>query len=145
MPSGFFRIKDGDTKLDPDYFFNVSALRNGDNQVGVQYLGNGKALLMSAHDAANNVKNRDDWWYAAMWEYLIVDVTTQKVIKKLDFPLVANSRSAIVDNGKAYIAVNDPKADAIYIWEYDPANDKLTRGAKIKGGDNDTPILFKLK
>ncbi|MFD2969448.1 DUF4374 domain-containing protein [Sphingobacterium bambusae] len=144
MPTGFFRIKDGEQTLDQDYFFNVSAQRNGDNQLGVQYLGNGKALLISAHDAANNVKVKDDWWYAVMWEYLIVDVNTQKVVKKLDFPLVSNSSSALVHNGKAYIAVNDPTADAIYIWEYDPETDKLTRGAKIEGGDNDTPILYNL-
>lgn len=144
MPTGFFRIKDGEQSLDKDYFFNISAQRAGDNQLGVAYLGNGKALVISAHDVANNVKEKDDWWYAAMWEYLIVDVNTQKVIKKLDFPPVTNSRSAIVHNGKAYIAVNDPKADAIYIWEYDPASDKLTKGAKIIGGDNDTPMLFNL-
>ncbi|MBP3942071.1 DUF4374 domain-containing protein [Sphingobacteriaceae bacterium WQ 2009] len=145
MPTGFFRIKDGETKLDPEYFFNVSKLRNGDNQLGVEYLGNGKALLISANDATTNVKEFDDWWYAVMWEYLIVDINTQTIVKKLDFPLVSNSRSAIVDNGKVYIAVNDPKADAIYIWQYDPIKDQLTRGAKIVGGDNDTPMLFKLK
>ncbi|MDR2284080.1 MAG: DUF4374 domain-containing protein [Sphingobacterium sp.] len=144
LPTGFFRIKDGEQSLDKDYFFNISAQRGGDNQLGVAYLGDGKALVISAHDVANNVKEKNDWWYAAMWEYLIVDVNTQQVIKKLDFPLVRNSRSALVHNGNAYIAVNDPKADAIYIWEYNPKTDKLTRGAKVIGGDNDTPILFNL-
>ena len=145
MPTGFYRVKDGTTVLDPGYFFNISALSQGDNQLGVEYLGNGKALLINARDAKNVVKEKDDWWYKPMWEYIVVDVNTQSIIKKLDFPGLLNSRSAIVKNGKAYIAVNDPKADAIYIWEYDPATDKLTRGAKIDGGDGDTPVLYKLR
>ncbi|OJZ03313.1 DUF4374 domain-containing protein [Sphingobacterium sp. 40-24] len=144
LPTGFYRIKDGDDKLDPNYFFNISQYQGGDNQLGVSYLGNGKALLISAHDTNNNVKEWNDWWYAAMWEYLIVDVNSQKVVKKLDFPLVSNSRSAVVINGNAYIAVNDPKAEAIYIWEYNPTTDKLTKGAKILGGDADTPMLYNL-
>jgi hypothetical protein len=67
-----------------------------------------------------------------------------KSYQKLDFPLVSNSRSAVVLNGNAYIAVNDPKADAIYIWEYNPTTDKLTKGAKILGGNADTPMLYNL-
>ncbi len=144
LPTGFFRVNDGTYKIDPDYFFNVSALRDGDQQLGVAYLGNGKALLISAHDTETNVKEWNDWWYAAMWQYLVVDVKTQKVVRTLDFPLLGNSRSAVVHNGKVYIAVNDPGADAVYIWEYDSNTDKLTRGAKVDGADNDTPMLYKL-
>lgn len=144
MPTGFFRIKDGSTVVDPDYFFNISALTQGDNQLGVAYLGNGKALLINARDAKNVVKERNDWWYKPMWEYIIVDVNTKQVVRKLDFPGLLNSRSAVVHDGKAYIAVNDPSADAIYIWEYNSQTDKLTKGAKIEGGDNDTPVLYKL-
>ncbi|MFD2744414.1 MULTISPECIES: hypothetical protein [Sphingobacterium] len=145
LPTGIYRIKDGDNKIDPNYFFNISAQRGGDNQLGVSYIGNGKALLISAHDTQTNIKEFNDWWYAAMWEYLIVDVNTQQVIKKLDFPLVGNSRSGVVHNGKAYIAVNDPKADGVYVWEYDSNMDKLTRGARIDGADGDTPMLYRLK
>lgn len=145
MPTGFYRVKDGSTVLDPGYFFNISALSQGDNQLGVEYLGNGKALLINARDAKNVVKEKNDWWYKPMWEYIVVDVNTQQIVKKLDFPGLLNSRSAIVKNGKAYIAVNDAKADAIYIWEYDPGTDKLTKGAKIEGGDGDTPVLYKLR
>ncbi len=144
VPTGFFRVKDGSNQIDPDYFFDVSALRDGDQQLGVAYLGNGKALLISAHDTKTNVKEWNDWWYAAMWQYLVVDVNTQKVVNVLDFPLLGNSRSAVVHNGKAYIAVNDPSADAVYIWEYDSNTNQLTRGAKVDGADNDTPMLYKL-
>lgn len=144
VPTGFFRVKDGSNEIDPDYFFNVSALRDGDQQLGVAYLGNGKALLISAHDTKTNVKEWNDWWYAAMWQYLVVDVNTQKVVRVLDFPLLGNSRSAVVHNGKVYIAVNDPSADAVYIWEYDSNTDKLTRGARVDGADGDTPMLYKL-
>ncbi|MDR7129555.1 hypothetical protein J2X69_001900 [Algoriphagus sp. 4150] len=144
MPTGFFRVKDGSFEIDPGYFFNVSAITGGDKQLGVTYIGNGKAILINAHDAATNVKEWDDWWYAAMWEYLIVDVNTQQVVKKLDFPPLMNSSSAVIHDGKAYIAVNDPNADAVYIWEYDPEADTLTKGLKIVGGSDDTPSLFKL-
>ncbi|KGE12938.1 hypothetical protein [Sphingobacterium deserti] len=145
MPTAIYRVKDGESKLDPNYFFNISAQRGGDNQLGVTYIGNGKAMLISAHDTQTNIKEFNDWWYAAMWEYLIIDVNTQQVVKKLDFPLVGNSRSGVVHNGKAYIAVNDPKADGVYVWEYDSAADKLTRGARIDGADGDTPMLYRLK
>ncbi len=144
MPTGFFRIKAGTDTFDPNYFFNISALTNGDNQLGVCYVGNGKAILANAKDAKNRVKEKDDWWYADMWEYLVVDVNAQKVIKRLDFPPLLNSRSAIVLDGKAYIAVNDPKADAIYVYEYDPIADTLKKGLRIDGGSDNTPILYKL-
>jgi hypothetical protein len=144
MPTGFYRVKDGSYEIDPGYFFNVSAIRNGDKQLGVGYLGNGKALLISAHDAETNVKVWDDWWYASMWEYLVVDVNTQQLVKKLDLPFVLNSRSAVVHDGSAFIAVNDPKADAIYVWEYNSEKDTFTKGLKIEGGSDNTPTLFKL-
>lgn len=144
MPTGFFRIKEGSDALDPDYFFNISTLMNGDNQLGVCYVGNGKAILVNAKDAKNRVKVKDDWWYADMWEYIVVDVNTQKIIKKLALPPLLNSRSAVVHDGKAYIAVNDPKADAIYIYEYDPVADTLKKGLKVEGGSDNTPILYKL-
>lgn len=144
VPSGFYRVKDGNHEIDPEYFFNISAELNGDQQLGVAYLGQGKALLINAHDTDTHVKDWNDWWYAAMWQYIIVDVNTQKIVRTLDFPLLGNSRSAVVHNGKAYIAVNDPGADAVYIWEYDSNTDQLKRGAKIDGADNDTPMLYKL-
>ncbi|MEJ5053219.1 hypothetical protein [Sphingobacterium sp. MYb382] len=90
------------------------------------------------------LNNLHDWWYASMWQYIVVDVNTQKVVHKLEFPLLGNSRSAVVHQGKAYIAVNDTKADGVYIWEYDSATNKLTKGAKIDGADEDTPVIYKL-
>lgn len=144
MPTGFFRVKDGSETLDKDYFFNISDKQNKDNQLGVCYLGSGKVLMINARDAVNVVKDRNDWWYASMWEYLVVDVNTQQVIRKLNFPPLLNSRSAVVHDGKAYIAVNDATADAIYVWEYDPNTDTLKKGLKIEGGSDNTPILYKL-
>jgi hypothetical protein len=144
MPTGFYRVNEGSNEIDPDYFFNISGIRNGDKQLGVGYLGNNKAILISAHDAETNVKEWDDWWYASMWEYLVVDVSTQKLVRKLDLPPVLNSRSAVIHEGKAYIAVNDPNADAIYVWEYDGEKDTFKKGLKVEGGSNNTPTLFKL-
>ncbi|WP_437920320.1 DUF4374 domain-containing protein [Sphingobacterium sp. LRF_L2] len=145
LPTAMYRVKDGEYTLDKDYFFDISAQRDGDNQLGVTYIGNGKVMLISAHDTDTNIKEFNDWWYASMWEYLIVDINTQKVVKKLDFPLVGNSRSGVVHDGKAYIAVNDPNADGVYIWEYDSNTDKLTKGARVDGADGDTPMLYRLR
>src|SRR5690606_30195166 len=142
LPTAIYRVKDGEYKLDPNYFFNISAQRGGDNQLGVTYIGNGKAMLISAHDTDTNIKEFNDWWYAAMWEYLIIDVNTQQVVKKLDFPSVGNSRSGVVHNGKAYIAVNDPNADGEYIWEDEYSTDRLTRGACVDVCNVDTPRLY---
>jgi hypothetical protein len=144
MPTGFYKIKEGTNVIDPGYFFNVSAITNNDKQLGVCYLGNGKAILINAHDAENKVKEWNDWWYAAMWEYIVVDVNTQQVVKKFNLPPLLNSRSAVVHDGKAYIAVNDPTADAIYIYEYDPIADTLKKGLKIEGGSDNTPVIYKL-
>lgn len=144
MPTGFFKVGTNGTELDKNYFFNTSALLNKDNQLGVCYLGNGKVLMINAKDAATKVVVRDDWWYASMWEYVVVDVNTQQIVKRLNFPPLLNSRSAVVHDGKAYIAVNDSTADAIYIWEYDPIADTLKKGLKVEGGTDNTPILYKL-
>lgn len=144
LPSGFLRISKGDNKIDPNYFFNTSTLLDNDKQLGVADLGNNKVLLINAHDTKTNVKEFNDWWYAAMWQYVVVDVKTQKIVRKLDFPLLGNSRSAVVNGSKVYIAVNDPNADAVYVWEYDSNSDQLKKGAKIEGADGDTPMLYKL-
>lgn len=144
MPTGFYRVKQDNHEIDPGYFFNVSSITGGDKQLGVCYLGNGKVILINAHNAETNVKEWNDWWYAAMWQYLVVDINTQQVVRTLDFPPLLNSSSAVVHNGKAYIAVNDPNADAIYVWEYDSEKDTLTKGLKVMGGSNNTPTLFKL-
>lgn len=144
LPTAFYRVNKNDNKLDPNYFFNISNLLNGDQQLGVVDLGNSKVLLINAHDTKTHVKEWNDWWYAAMWQYVVVDIKAQKIVRKLDFPLLGNSRSAVVHQGKAYIAVNDPTADAVYVWEYDSNTDKLTKGAKIEGADGDTPMLYKL-
>lgn len=144
LPTGFYRIKEGENKIDPSYFFNTSALLGNDKQLGVADLGNNKVLLINAHDAKTHAISFDDWWYAAMWQYVVVDVKTQKIVRTLNFPLLGNSRSAVVHEGKVYIAVNDPNADAVYVWEYDSNSDQLRKGAKIEGADGDTPILYKL-
>lgn len=144
MPTGFYKVGASSSELDKNYFFNTSAQFNMDNQLGVINLGNGKAIIINAHDAATNVKTGDDWWYAAMWQYYVVDYRNQKVLKKLDFPLLMNSRSSVVHNGVAHIAVNDPNADAVYVWAYDPDKDTLTKGLKVIGSNDDTPILYKL-
>jgi|GEM_PF-773460 len=90
------------------------------------YIGNGKAIIRTL--VAGQAIDADH-------SYSIINIRTGSFIKKLD--LLADKRermvqAVIIEDGKAYIAVNARDRD--YIWEYDPATDKLTKGAEFTGG-----------
>lgn len=125
-PSMLYRIKSGSTELDPAYAINYTAESNNEMAAAMWYIGNGKAIVRSriagqSIDADHN--------------YRVIDVKTGAMIKKLDLPADKGERmvnSVIVDDGKAFVAVN--AADRDYIWEYDPATEKLTKGVEFVGG-----------
>lgn len=125
-PSAVYRIKSGSTVLDTSYYFDFSSKVNKEIGAAMWYIGNGKAIIRTR--SAGQSLDADHF-------YSLVDVKTGILIKKLDLPTDKGERmvqAVIVENGKAYIAVN--AADKDYIWEYDPATDKLTHGAEFVGG-----------
>jgi len=125
-PSSVYRIKSGSTQLDADYYFDFSAKVNKEMGAAMWYIGNGKAIIRT-RTAGQSID--------ADHSFSVIDIKNGAFIKKLDLPADKGERmvqAVIVENGKAYIAVN--AADKDYIWEYDPASDKLTKGAEFVGG-----------
>ncbi|WP_149241055.1 DUF4374 domain-containing protein [Dyadobacter sp. 32] len=125
-PSAVYRIKSGSTTLDPTYYFDFSSKVNNEMGAAMWYIGNGKAIVRT-RTAGQSIDS--DHFYS------VIDVKTGTFIKKLDLPADKGERmvqAVIVEDGKAYIAVN--AADKDYIWEYNPTTDKLTHGAEFVGG-----------
>lgn len=136
-PSAMYRIKNGTTVLDPTYYFNYSAAANNEMAAAMWYIGNGKAIVRSR--IAGQSIDTDHY-------FTVIDVKTGALIKKLDLPADKGERmvnAVIVEDGKAFIAVN--AADRDYIWQYDPATDKLTKGVEFVGGIDYILRIEKLK
>ena len=136
-PSVVYRIKNGTTEIDPTYFFNYSAAINQERAPAMWYIGNGKAIVRSRI----NGQSIDTDHY-----YCLIDVKSGTFIKKLDLPVDKGERmvnAVIVEDGKAFIAVN--AADRDYIWQYDPATDQLTKGVEFIGGIDYILRIEKLK
>ncbi|SEL66770.1 DUF4374 domain-containing protein [Parapedobacter koreensis] len=124
-PSMVYRIKSGSTDLDAAYAFNFSAATQNGMGPAMWHIGNGKAIVRT-RVAGQSID--------AEHSFSVIDVRNGSFIKKLDLPADKGERmvqAVIVENGKAYIAVN---ADRDFIWEYDPATDQLKQGAEIVGG-----------
>jgi len=136
-PSVVYRIKAGTTEIDPTYFFNFSTASNKEKVPAMWYIGNGKAVVRSRIDG----QSIDTDHY-----FCVIDVKTGKFIKKLALPADKGERmvnAVIVEDGKAFIAVN--AADKDYIWQYDPATDQLTKGVEFVGGIDYILRIEKLK
>lgn len=136
-PSAMYRIKNGSTEIDPTYYFNFSAASNNEMAPAMWYIGNGKAIIRSR--IAGESIDADHY-------FCVVDARTGTFIKKLDLPVDKGERmvnGVIIEDGKAFIAVN--AADRDYIWQYDPATDKLTKGVEFVGGIDYILRIEKLK
>lgn len=136
-PSIIYRIKSGTTEIDPNYLFNFSAVSNNEMVPAMWYIGNGKAIVRSR--IAGQSIDADHY-------FCVIDVRNGKLIKKLDLPADKGERmvnAVIVEDGKAFIAVN--AADKDYIWQYDPNTDQLTKGVEFVGGIDYILRIEKLK
>ncbi|ATP58448.1 hypothetical protein CPT03_19265 [Pedobacter ginsengisoli] len=136
-PAVMYRIKNGQTEIDPTYFFNFSASTNNEMAPAMWYIGNGKAIVRSR--IAGQSIDADHY-------FTVIDVKNGSLIKKLDLPADKGERmvnGVIVEDGKAFIAVN--AVDRDYIWEYDPATEKLTKGVEFIGGIDYILRIEKLK
>lgn len=136
-PSAMYRIKNGSSEIDPTYYFNFSAVTNKETTAAMWYIGNGKAIVRSR--IAGQSIDADHY-------YSLIDVQSGKLIKKLDLPTDKGERmvnAVIVEDGKAFIAVN--AVDRDYIWEYNPITDQLTKGVEFVGGIDYILRIEKLK
>lgn len=136
-PSVVYRIKNGTTQLDASYYFDLSAKTGNGMGAAMWYIGNGKAIVRT-RVAGESID--------AEHSFSVIDVKSGAFMKKLNLPADQGERmvnAVVVEDGKAYIAVNG--ADKDYIWEYDPATDKLTQGAEFVDGIDYILRLEKVK
>ena len=138
--SALYKINNGQNSFDQSYFFNLTGDLGGE-PTGFWYIGNGKAIVK--YIQTDMVGNRDIKFNAS---FALIDVNQKTVIKKLALPLDKGSglASVIVENGKAYIAVNAEK-EKDYVWEVDSANGNVKAGLEIVGGYDYILRLDKLK
>ncbi|WP_342332390.1 hypothetical protein [Pedobacter sp. FW305-3-2-15-E-R2A2] len=133
-PSAIFRLKNGETAFDKDYFFDLSAISDGNREYyGLWDLGNGKAITrMGRKDL---LLEFEDYTSKDVFEYYLIDVVS-KTRKKLDLPLDRGVlvSPVFVEAGKAYIAISSATAGK-FIWTYDIASGGLSKGLEVKGVD----------
>ncbi|EDM34677.1 hypothetical protein PBAL39_14009 [Pedobacter sp. BAL39] len=132
LPTAIFKIKADENKIDPDYFFNISASEIQNHAYGMWYLGNGKAIIRG--ERKDLYKGISDHHSTAHFEFYLLDIKKKTVLKKLDLPLDKGTRRecVLVENDVAYISVNSPK-EGNDIWMYDLKNESLKKGLHLSG------------
>jgi hypothetical protein len=133
-PSGIWKIKNNENTFDANYFFNLSALSNGNREYyGLWDLGNGKAITRMGR--ADLLTAFEDYTNKDVFEYYVLDLNA-KTRTKLDLPLDRGVRVSPVwvENGKAYIGVSSA-TQGKFIYTYDIASGSLTKGMEVKGVD----------
>jgi len=133
-PSAIFRVSNGKDSFDTDYFFDLSAISNGNREYyGLWDLGNGKALTRVGR--ADLLKTFEDYTDTDVFDYYVIDLVN-KTRTKLDLPLDKGVRTSPIwiENGKAYIAVSSSTAGH-FVYTYEISTGKITKGLEIKGLD----------
>ncbi len=131
--SALYRIRSGSDEIDPNYYVDFSSQSDGHTVQAMWYIGNGQAIARVRIPAD---RSEPDFYYSWDCYFSVVDVHTGKVVKKLDLPTDVGEifvQAVIVEDGKAYIMVNDANAPG-YVWEYDPATGQLTKGLEFDAG-----------
>lgn len=133
-PSAIFKISNGATELSADYFFDLSAISDGNKEFyGLYDLGNGKGITRLGRK--DLLLTFTDYNNTDVFEYYVVDVVN-KTKTKLNLPLskYASSSPVLVENGKAYILVSS-NANGSFVYTYDISSGSLTKGIEVKGLD----------
>ncbi|GGH82753.1 major membrane immunogen (membrane-anchored lipoprotein) [Filimonas zeae] len=136
-PIYIYRIKNGQTKPDDAYHVKVTDILSREAASGLfMDLGNGNAILKYIETTVNN---------ESTYGYAIINLANGTQVRKLtEVPFGGSGeRNVLVEDGKAYIAVLSGTAKD-YIWVYDAATDKVTRGTQIQGGYNSFSRLDKM-
>ncbi len=137
-PKSIYRIKKGSDVLDTSYYVDGSVALGKEPAAGLfMNLGNGKAIIK--YQVSTGYSN-------TKFGYSILNLSTGKELRKLtEIPDGLNSeRNVYVENGKAYIAVISGEGTD-YIWMYDSATDKASKGLQIQGGYTSFSRLDKLQ
>ncbi|GAB3902635.1 DUF4374 domain-containing protein [Larkinella knui] len=131
-PSGFLRIKNGETAFDPSYFFNLDEISNNRKIYYCQYLGNGLVLAELGRFPTVN----GQWAYEDVNLSVVIIDLNAKTVKEVSGGIPAHAGqggitlSVPVENGKTYLPVTS-YTDGTYIWEIDIATATAKQGAKV--------------
>lgn len=133
-PSAIFKVSNGSTEINADYFFDLSAISDGNKEFyGLWDIGNGKGITRLGRKDV--LLTFQDYNNTDVFEYYVVDVA-KKTKTKLNLPLskYTSASPVIVEDGKAYILVSS-NANGHFVYTYDISSGSLTKGIEIKGLD----------
>ncbi len=127
-PTTIFKIEKESTQIDPNYFFNVTA-QTHNHAYGIWYLGNNQAIIRS--ERKDRYTDFSDHHSTYQFEYYRIDLV-KKTTHKLDLPFDKGTRkeSVLVENGKAYIAIDD-SSDRHQVWIYDIKSEEIKAGLQL--------------
>jgi hypothetical protein len=115
VPSGVLRIKAGETRFDPDYFFDLQAA-TGKNCKGLYHFGNGLAFTTRIEDPTDSYEFR-----GPNYKFYKLDLnarTSGGAVPSL--PVIYGSRSSLVrkfDDQHLLLSVNTATENAIYQYK----------------------------
>lgn len=127
-PTAIFRIDSNSSHINPTYFFNLTA-NTRNHAYGMWYLGNSQAIIRS--ERSDRYTDFSDHHSTYQFEYYVVDLisgTTSKL--NLPFDKGTRKESVLVENGKAYIAIDDVK-DQHQVWVYDIKSKNIQVGLTL--------------
>lgn len=130
-PTAIMRIRKSDGKIDPDYFFNISASPIQNNGYGFWYIGNGKAIVRT--ERKDLFTGMNDHYKVPHFDFFELDLAT-KSATRIDLPLDKGTarQCVLVENGVVYISVNSDAAGN-YVWMYNPENRTVKKGLRLLG------------
>ena len=139
-PTGIFRINKADGKLDPTYFFNLSASPIHNHGYGFWYVGHGKAIVRTERKGL--YKGMQDHYRVPHFDFYVVDLSKQTTLH-LDLPLDKGTarNCVLVENELVYITLN-PNTGGNYVWMYDPKTGSLRKGVHF---DDQVDYILRLE
>ncbi len=130
-PTGIYRIKNSDEKIDPGYFFNISASAIQNHGYGFWYIGNGKAIVRTERKGL--FTGMKDHYKVPHFDFYVLDLNT-KSTTRLNLPLDKGTarQCVLVENGLVFITINSD-SEGSYVWNYNPKTNHLQKGLKFEG------------
>lgn len=129
-PTGILRINNGGTTFDNTYFYEFID-KTKEEAIGMFSLNNGKAIVKVLDKSL--LKSYTDYSSANAASYYLIDAEN-KTKTKINIPLSrsgAYNLNILAEDGKAYIVTN--AGDGYYVYVYDIASTKVTKGLKLDG------------
>jgi hypothetical protein len=127
-PSGALRIKKGETRFDPDYFFDIQSLAGGRHLFKVWHI-TGNYFLLQMYNTPNQTSE-------AVWSILAVVDVEKKTYKEVGgLPATGNITSIgstpYAGDGKVAVPIVS-KDEYPHIYIIDPATAVATKGLKVE-------------